>query len=98
MSQLRAQYQARAARQSETDQADDTPNSCAYYKWRQEAGEGDYVPSKWVHNGGGDGGFLWGGGGGEGEGEGGGWEDQACEYGGVSDGSADFDFEETWGA
>ena len=64
MSQFRAKYQARAARQPETDPAEDVPYSCAYYKWRQEAGEGDYLPKR-GHYGGGDGGGGCGGGGGE---------------------------------
>ena len=101
-SQFRAQVRARAARQPEPDRAAEVePKQCAYYKWLQGTGEGDYIPN-WVYYGGGgsgDGNGGSGGGGGGGS-EADGLEKHACEYGCVSDGSADsdFDFGDGWDA
>ena len=98
---FRAVCQARAARQPEEDLAGDGPNSCPYYKWRQETGAGDYLPN-WVHydggSGGGNGRVDGGGGWGESS-EGCGWAEQASEYGGGSSGSvdSDFNFGDDWG-
>ena len=67
------------------------------------AGDGSCIPNWVYYGGGGSGGGNGGGGGGGGneyEYEADGWEERACEYGCVSDGSADsdFDFGDGWDA
>jgi hypothetical protein len=98
-SQFYAQREARAARQPEAGLTENEPKPCAYYKWLERSGEAEFLPN-WVYynKGGGGNGESVGGGDGAGSGDGGGgwsWdsglEEQACEYGGGSDSSVDFD-------